>query len=96
MSVNNVVADEQWNTQPRLFDRQPLHFMHVVRADDIEQIPDGAAFDCRGGIAGNGGAGHGLAAGRHGELTEFFGQRHSADQTFDASHGTFAPSRVVW
>ena len=78
MSMDDVVADEQRNPQPRFLDRQILHFTHVFHADQIQQVADGAALDRFRGIAGDGGTGHGLPAGRHGELAEFFGQRHLA------------------
>src|ERR1700674_1676583 len=88
MPVDDVVADEQWNPQTRLFDSQSLHLVHVFRADNIEQIANRAALDRFGGIPCNRRAGHRLATGSHGQLPQFFGQRHAADQALDTAHLT--------
>ena len=91
MPMDDVIADEQRNPQTRLFHCQSLHLVHVFRADDIEQIADCAAFDRLGRIPRNRGAGHRLTTGGHGQLPQFFGQRHAADQTLDTAHLTKLP-----
>src|ERR1700689_3734285 len=88
MSVDDVVADEQWDPQTRLFDSESLHLVHGFRADNIEQITNRAALDRFGGIPRNRRAGHRLATGSHGQLPEFFGQRHATDQALDTAHLT--------
>ncbi len=86
MAVHDIEPDEQWNAEARFLHGQPLHLTHVRRSDHVEQIADGAGLDRIGGIAGDDRSGHRIACGGHGELAEFLGQGHRADQGVDPAH----------
>ena len=80
MSMHDVEADEQWDSEARLLHRQTLHLAHMRRPDQIEQIADRAGLDGVGRVAGDDRPGHRVAGGGHRHLPQLLRQSHRADQ----------------
>ena len=72
--MHHVETDEQWNTETRFLDSKPLHVVHMIGADHVEQVADGPVLDGLGRIPRDDGSRRGIAGGRHGQLAELLGQ----------------------
>ncbi len=86
MAVNDVQPDQERDAKARCLDRQTLHFVRRPGADHVQQVADCARSDGLCGVPGDDGPSHGIGRGRHGQLTQFFRQRHLAQQLLDPGH----------
>ena len=123
VAVHDVECEQQRNTEPRLLDGQTLHLADVIGTREIQQIADCARPDRLRGVTGDGrtrrtgrtgrtggtgGARNGKSRRGHGELAEFFSQRHFANEPVDAvrsglrhgitqdEHGVADNDEIVW